>query len=320
MRGPAQSRLRPCESYRIITTTMMRYRLPAQGQTVVYLRLRKEVKLNRDTYRFPLFETTNVLWRYPRCRGVEIDQFVVGFCGKVHPVLRLSHQRRSESKPVVALCYGLSEVDAFVDRHFKRHEIEAYRSKPRRWRFSSSWERGQRREKFQEFLDRFVANQSAFEELFIANRCPIFVASASSGAGKRKREYKIVYNDCLKELEFFRKMDPFSAIPGASNVFRSHGPAEQAHSTGFRQRHGVDQGIRQVELSEAAGKMMRGGTQSLHPSRQFWTLHCPSHPRQSRQRKKSRAEPPSPASRAYNALEHQRICNVTFHSPLSGPS
>ena len=29
--------------------------------------------------------------------------------------------------------------------------------------------------------------------------------------GKHSREYKIVYNECLKELEFFRLMDTFTA-------------------------------------------------------------------------------------------------------------
>jgi len=35
---------------------------------------------------------------------------------------------------------------------------------------------------------------------------------ASSWQGKRNREYKIVYNECLKDLEFFKLIDTFTAF------------------------------------------------------------------------------------------------------------
>jgi hypothetical protein len=183
-----------------------------QDQSVVYVRMRKEVKLDRNSYRFPCFEQTAVpSWRWGS-RGVEIEQFIVGFCGKVYPILSLSHQGRTDSKAIVDLCFTLSDVDAFIEQHFKRHEIEAYRSKPRGWRFSGSWDRGQRREKFREFFDAFAAKQSTFAETFIANQCPIFVASVSLANDRGKREFKIVYNGSLKELGFFRIMDTFTAF------------------------------------------------------------------------------------------------------------
>ncbi len=94
-----------------------------QDQTLVYLRTRKEVELNRSNYPFPLFEGTA---RYEfRPRGVPLVQFVVGFCGKVYPILQLSCQPRSEPKPKTALCYSLSDVDAFVEDNFTWFQIEA---------------------------------------------------------------------------------------------------------------------------------------------------------------------------------------------------
>jgi hypothetical protein len=181
-----------------------------QDQTVVYLRTRKEVQLNPNNYHFPRFGGTPPRFEYsPWMPMVEI---VVGFCGKVYPILRLSHQRRSEPSPNTALCYTPSEVDAFIEHHFKRREIETYRSKPRRWRFASAlWPRGQRREKFQEFFDTYAAKKTAFVPLFLENRCPIFVASTWWDVEQRARHYKIVYNECLKELEFFRRMDTYTA-------------------------------------------------------------------------------------------------------------
>jgi hypothetical protein len=181
-----------------------------QDQTVVYLRTRKEAELDRNTFPFPIFEGTPFAWEP---KGVAIAQIVAGFCGEVYPILRLSHQRRSESSPSSALCYTLLEVDAFIERRFKQREIENYRSKPRRWRFADKWPRAQRREKFEEFFDTYAAKQSAFGQLFVDSRCPILVASTwwDTSKARRNRQYKIVYNECLRELEFFRMIDTFTA-------------------------------------------------------------------------------------------------------------
>jgi len=176
-----------------------------QDQTVVYLRKRKEVELNHNSFDFPVF---GQLYGYS---GVLVVHIVVGFCGKVYPILQLSYQRRSEPNPDIALCYTLSEVDTFIEHHCKKREIEAYRSKPRRWGFEDNlWPREQRREKFDEFFGTYAAKQSTFGGLFLESGCPIFVAS--SWQGKRNREYKIVYNECLKDLEFFKLIDTFTAF------------------------------------------------------------------------------------------------------------
>jgi len=182
-----------------------------QDQTVVYLRTRKEVELNRSGYPFPLFEGTA---RYEfRHRGVPIVQFVVGFCGKVYPILQLSCQPRFEPNPITEFCNTLSDADTFVESNFKRLQVETYRSKPRRRRFArDQWPGKQRREKFKEFFDAYAAKRSAFGHIFLECGCPIFVASSWWGDGKYHREYKIVYNECLKELDFFKVIDTDTAF------------------------------------------------------------------------------------------------------------
>ncbi len=74
-----------------------------QDQTVVYLRTKKEVKLNRNSFPFPVFEGTRWPLDHPLQEGVPVVQSVVGFCGKVYPILRLSHQRQSGKAPM-SLC------------------------------------------------------------------------------------------------------------------------------------------------------------------------------------------------------------------------
>jgi hypothetical protein len=182
-----------------------------QDQSMVYLRTRKEVVLDRTNFPFPAFRDLLLYTEYYR-HGVAIVQFVVGFCGKVFPVLRLSHPARQlEEKPSGVLCYTRAEVDTFVEEHFKRAEIEAYRAKPRRYGFRQYWPIGQRQAMFEEFFAACAAKQSSFGRLFLDNGCPIFVASVAPGSGRRYREYKIVYNESLKELQFYRIMDTFTA-------------------------------------------------------------------------------------------------------------
>ena len=63
-----------------------------QDQTLVYLRTRKEVELDRNSFPFPVFggtPWTNVNYRSGR-KGVTVVQSVVGFCGKVYPMLQLT--------------------------------------------------------------------------------------------------------------------------------------------------------------------------------------------------------------------------------------
>ncbi len=182
-----------------------------QDQTLVYLRTRKDVELTRSSYPFPLFEGTPGYGSRPP--GVPIVQFVVGFCGKVYPILQLSCQPLSAPNPITEFCYSLSDVDTFVESNFKRRQVETYRSKPRRWRFAGDqWPRNQRREKFKDFFDACAVKRSAFGHVFVESGCPTFVASSSWGDGKRNREYKIVYNGCLKELDFFKLIDTYTAF------------------------------------------------------------------------------------------------------------
>jgi hypothetical protein len=180
-----------------------------QDQTVVYTRTKKEVELNQDSFPFPIFGRISTRFDYYSRYDILLMQIVVGFCGKVYPVLRLSHQRQAEPNPTFALCYSLPEVDTFFEHHFKRHEIDAYHLKRKRY----SWSSAPKRATFEEFYATYTAKQSAFGQFFMDSRCPIFVASTWWEAGPRNyiRKYKVVYNDFLKELEFFRIMDTFTA-------------------------------------------------------------------------------------------------------------
>jgi len=190
-----------------------------QDQTLVYRRTRKEVWLDRETFPFPVFGGRFLPFYGRRLTApfLAVVQSVIGFCGKIHLLLQLSHQRQHEPHPKTALCYSLTDVDEFVEAHFRRHHVEGYRWKPRGLRRFADrcWPMEQRREEFERLFETYASKESAFGSVFLDSGCPIFVASTWWGRrGPRdgcKRQYRIVYNECLNELEFFRVMDTYTA-------------------------------------------------------------------------------------------------------------
>ena len=190
---------------------MARYRPPARTKRWSILRTKKEVKLNRNSFPFPVFEGTRWPLDHPLQEGVPVVQSVVGFCGKVYPILRLSHQRQSEPSPNVALCYTLAEVDAFIEHHCKQREIETYRSKPRAVEICGTIGPGTKGGRSSRSSSTATLRNKQPSASCLDSRSPILVASTWCSTGRPYRKYKIVYNECLKELEFFRLIDTFTA-------------------------------------------------------------------------------------------------------------
>lgn len=184
-----------------------------QDQTLVYFRARREVELDSATYPFPFFRGWSTFY-HRRTQGATVAQHIVGFCGRIFPVLALSPSSRLATDSGAVFCHTLADVDSWIETHCRKREIQAYLSKPRRWRLADdAWPRGQRRENFAEFFAVCAAKQSAFGSLFVDSRCPIFVASVSWVANTHGLStFKIVYNACLKELQFFRVIDTFTAF------------------------------------------------------------------------------------------------------------
>lgn len=203
-----------------------------QDRSLVYLRKPEEVRLRRGLWPshgkwpFPVIDAW-WLWNY------EIDQYIIGFCGKIYPMLEMFDNYRDNGRS--SKCFGMDEVDAFVEENLKSAEKRVYRglSVSRWWR-----NRGRRRRDFVKFFDDCKQQQDSYTDYFLDKRCPIFVGKYS-----RWQESMITYNALLHPYDFVRVFDPYSAFQEISMFMGSMAMPEKVmpiipnelkiHSRGF---------------------------------------------------------------------------------------
>ncbi len=170
-----------------------------QDQTLIYLRKRRVVEGRRMHYPFPYFT-------YTYRSKIEVHQWIVGFCGKIYPILDVS-KKMYGGDDKEARCYSLDEVDIFVETHFNKREIDGYRAKSKS--INRRWCGSYIRNNFKNFFAKCKQQQEVFTSMFPVG-CPIFVATTNKCYWNLIT--KITYNDSLKELEFFRLFDTYSAF------------------------------------------------------------------------------------------------------------
>lgn len=171
-----------------------------QDQSLLYLRQPRENELKETPFPF-----TDALRRnYYFGDNLLRDCYVIGFCGKVYPTLGLQHPSPSRTDIKPALCFTLDDVDNFVRATFKAPVVERYFGTKRRSYWSEAW-RHLRHDQFNRFFQEAAANRDRYGHLFQDNRCPVFTCRAG-------RKCVVTYNGCLKDLEFYRLVDPYTAF------------------------------------------------------------------------------------------------------------
>ena len=187
-----------------------------QDQTVVWVRKTEEhefaktrggmsihLRENQNTpnaYPFPVFRHGI---GYVRDEKIRVSQYIIGFCGKIYPCLKLEVWLSDKDKP--AYCYNIDEVDAFVDQHLEDRALQEYH----RTKGYGKWYQRKipgRRSGYLEFFDICRQKQDSFESWFIDNHCPVFLAHID------RYKSEVTFNAPLKELEFYRLFDVYSAF------------------------------------------------------------------------------------------------------------
>lgn len=158
-----------------------------------------------------------------------LKQNIIGFCGVIYPCLHVAYTdydlgRNSapehtwwkvEDRYPCTFVYNLDEMDAFVHQHYKKRHIEIYESDENRhlWRYS-----GCRRKYIKEFFEKVEKVKDKHAKRFEEHLSPIFVASLHGHVRRpwNSDEYtdspqKIVWNSSLRELDFMRIKDPYTA-------------------------------------------------------------------------------------------------------------
>lgn len=191
-----------------------------QDQTLVYLRKRE--KAPKDwKWPFPVFKGLDGYWRSTP-EGLSIGEYIVGFCGKIYPALKLSKWLMGEGKSVEKICHDLAAVDHFVETHFREKDVEHYYEKHNHIDSRvSRWMYIRRHHSIEEFFRECEEKRDVFRELFIEHHCPVFVSRMGTCGwwhdGKRgwvhePRDVETVFNGSLREVEFYRVVEPFMAF------------------------------------------------------------------------------------------------------------
>ena len=148
-----------------------------------------------------------------------ISQFMVGFCGRVYPALRLS---LGDTEPFVTV-FNTHEFDRFVECNFKHREFRHYATETK-----NSWKTrkhgiGILRCIVEKFFTLWAHDKDSHSNLFLDAHCPIFVAKHTDsfrgkdpfvfhGAANNEPEGKDVSWATLREMEFYRLFDTYTAF------------------------------------------------------------------------------------------------------------
>jgi hypothetical protein len=129
---------------------------------------------------------------------------VVVFCGKIYPCLELSVEEKTF--PCVTkhthYCYTFSQVEVIYKENLSKKDLKSFyepRTRKRRWR---RW----KRETFIESLRKFFAlsgtSDNNLMDFHHAKEVPVMMLAF---------DHRVVYNPCLKDVQFFRIMDNYTA-------------------------------------------------------------------------------------------------------------
>lgn len=176
-----------------------------QDRETLFLRKRLETDLDESKApQFPkLFPTYYWGRDWPHTIN-SIEQYIIGFCGKIYPMTTIRLKSYYTDGACVR-CFNIDEVDSFFEARFKRDELEVYRGKTRsRWN-RSNWFIGCTRKEWVKFFDEVKEKENDFKHLFDEHRAPIF------SYRYYKREWSLVVNPVLKDLEFYRVFPAYHA-------------------------------------------------------------------------------------------------------------
>lgn len=173
-----------------------------QDQSLIYFRKSESIEVSE--YPFPAFQISSY---NADQNSICIKQYTIGFCGKIFPVVSVKNLAANKS----AICIELKELDHFVEKCCSKKIADAYHEKTkRRWTWYR-YSKGIYRKNIEEYFAVCAAKKDAFKQMFFEKHCPIFIGELHEyWYGHHTGE--ITYNGCLKDLEFYRLFDTYSAF------------------------------------------------------------------------------------------------------------
>lgn len=183
-----------------------------QDQSFIYLRKPEVVEYDRKPPHWSKNSSGN-FFPFPTIRGhvgrsqkLYIREYVVGFCGKIYPVLHL----RKDILDDPTACHNLADVDKFVNEAgYKKDQVEEYFKPKKRNYWNAAWySPGQKG--FEKFFNECTSQQEQHEKIFQDSGQPLFVAVYRDSYwydDNRESHWKpstITFNAELKKHSFYR--------------------------------------------------------------------------------------------------------------------
>lgn len=128
--------------------------------------------------------------------GLSFDQFMIGFCGKIYPLVTC---KKTDEDPI--FCYSVEAVDKWIEENCDKHQKLKYNAKGYVRRGI-----GLRNKEVRKFFLEGEQNRDFYQKKFEQKLSPIFVCRSSSNY----RRY-IQWNACLKDYQFYQVFDTYTA-------------------------------------------------------------------------------------------------------------
>jgi hypothetical protein len=135
--------------------------------------------------------------------------WMVGFCGKVYPVLNI--REKGETSEKGTFCFSMDDVDAYFAEHLDEERLEEYKSTKPNYKVSYT----RKRKSYLDYFEEAAKVHESYEHVFREKKCPVFLVGDKVASRKGGEVYFhsqqnrcIILNACLKDVEFFRVFDP----------------------------------------------------------------------------------------------------------------
>jgi hypothetical protein len=131
-------------------------------------------------------------------------KYVIGFCGKLYPMIRVEKRVGKEEKAEIFCCYSAEEVKKYFDKEKLKFASE------RVW-FSFRDFSVRSEEAMKNFFEG--PQFKSLEEEFHKNNCPIFVyGKFTDPEAKVNGKDRLILNPRLKDYRFMKVKDPQTAF------------------------------------------------------------------------------------------------------------
>lgn len=186
------------------------------GQDAKLLFLRRQQEKTLKQYPFPCIDPSPMLTvpLVKRCvlrPSVEVEEFMVGFCGVLYPGFELRTERKTttatdyDSHYASQYCYTIEDIDQFLGEHRSPKFMEYYvHSANSRDKYEHSFRKqtGYYDVFRHQYEAVFAQTQKVRASTFFQEYGPIFLIRN----GRYSDDHVLVINPCLREIRFFLRM------------------------------------------------------------------------------------------------------------------